>query len=208
MILQEKTQIGLLKEKTKAFNKFKEFKVLVERQSGCNIKILRSYRQGEFTSNEFYNYCKIHGIRQQLKTSYTPQKNGIIEKKNKTIVEMTRSMLKAKSFPKTFWAKTITCALFLLNRCPTKAVFGRAHEEAWSGHKPKVSFLQIFRCIAYSHIAKEHRKKFDDKSEKCIFIGYSDITKYYKLHNPKTGKLVVSRDVQFLENESWTWTQT
>ena len=136
--------------------------------------------------------------------SYTPKKNGIIEKKNKTTVEMTRSMLKAKSLPKAFWAKTITCVVFLLNRCPIKAVFGRTHEEAWSGHKPKVFFLRIFRCISYSHIPMEHSKKFDDKSEKCIFIGYSDITKDYKLYNPKTGKLIVSRDVQFLENESWT----
>ena len=115
---------------------------------------------------------------------------------------MARSMLKAKSLPKTFWSEAITCAIFLLNRCPIKAVFGRILEEAWSGHKPEVSFLRIFGCIAYSYILKEHRKKFDDKSEKCIFIGYNDVTKGYKLYNPETGKLIVSRDVQFLENES------
>ena len=116
-------------------------------------------------------------------------------------------MLKAKSFPKTFSIKVVTCAVFLLNRCSTKAVFGRPLEKSWSGHKPQVSFLRIFRCVAYSHIPNEHRKKFDDKSEKCIFIGYSDVTKVHKLYNLKTGKLIVSRDVQFLENENWTWTQ-
>ena len=83
----------------------------------------------------------------------------------------------------------------LLKRCYTKAIFGRTLKEAWSGHKPKVSFLRFFGCIAYSHIPKEHRKKFDDKSEKCISIGYDNVTKGYKLYNPKTEKLSVSRDV-------------
>ena len=121
---------------------------------------------------------------------------------------MARSMLKVKPLPKTFWEKAITRVVFLFNRCPTKAVFGRPLEKSWSGHKPQVSFLRIFRCVAYSHIPNEYRKKFDDKSEKCIFIGYSDVTKGHNLYNPKTGKLIVSRDVQFLENENWTWTQT
>ena len=194
-----KTWIYLLKQKSKAFNKFKEFKVLVERQSD---------RGREFTSNEFYNYCKSYGIQRQLIASYAPKQNGITERKNKTIVEMARSMLNAKSLPKTFWAEVIACAVFLLNRCPTKAILGRTPEEAWSGYKPEVSFLIFFGCIAYSHITKEHIKKFDDKSDKCIFIGYSDLTKGYRLYNPETRKLIMSRDVQFLKNETWTWTQT
>ena len=121
---------------------------------------------------------------------------------------MARSMLNVKSLPKTFWAEVIACVVFLLNRYPTKAIFGRTPEEVWSGYKPNVSFLRFFRCIAYSHITKEHIKKFDDKSDKCIFIGYSDLTKGYRLYNPETRKLIMSRDVQFLKNETWTWTQT
>ena len=117
-------------------------------------------------------------------------------------------MLKAKSLPKTFWVETVTCAVFLLNWCLTKAVSRRIPNESWSDHKSEVSFLQIFGCIAYSHIPREKRKKIDDKNKKCIFIGYSDGTKGYKLYNPETRKLIMSRDVQFLENEIWTWTQT
>ena len=121
---------------------------------------------------------------------------------------MTKSMLKAKSLPKTFQVEIITCAVFLLNWCLTKAVSRRTPKESWSDHKSEVSFLQIFGCISYSHIPKEQRKKFDDKNKKCIFIGYSDVTKGYKLYNPETRKLIMSRDVQFLENEIWTWSQT
>ena len=59
--------------------------------------------------------------------------------------------------------------------------------------------------MAYPHIPDERRKKLDDKSEKCIFIGYSDTTKGYKLYNPVTEKVIISRDVQFFEDEAWDW---
>ena len=76
-----------------------------------------------------------------MAASYTPQQNDVAERNNKTIVEMARSVLKAKSLPKSFWAEVVTYAMFLLNGCSTKVVFGRTLEEAWSDHKPKVYFL-------------------------------------------------------------------
>lgn len=79
-------------------------------------------------------------------------------------------------------------------------------EEAWSAFKPNVEALRVFGCVAYAHVPVEKRKKFDDKSEKCIFIGYSDRTKRYKLFNPKTSTVIISRDVEFLEHEEWNWT--
>ena len=202
-----KTWVYFLREKSEAFAKFKEFKVYVEKHSGFNLKTLRSDRGGEFTSNEFDKFCKIHGVKRQLTASYTPQQNGIAERKNRTIFEMARSMLKAKNLPKNFWAEAVACAVFVLNRCPTRSVLGRTPEEAWSGNKPDVSFLRVFGCVAYPHIPDERRKKLDDKSEKCIFIGYSDTTKGYKLYNPVTEKVIISRDVQFFEDEAWDWNQ-
>ena len=74
-------------------------------------------------------------------------------------------------------------------------------EEAWSGHKPDVAALRVFGG-ANSHAAAEKRKKFDVKGENCIFIGYNDRTKSYKLFNPVTGAVFISCDVQFSEDES------
>ena len=93
-----KIWIYFLREKSEAFNKFKEFKALVEKQRGYHLKTLRSDRGGEFTSNEFNDYCKQEGIRRELTTSYTPRQNGIAEWKNRTIFEMARSMLKASIY--------------------------------------------------------------------------------------------------------------
>ncbi|KAF8409152.1 hypothetical protein HHK36_005225 [Tetracentron sinense] len=89
--------------------------------------------------------------------------------------------------------------------CPTKSVKNQTPQEAWSGYKPSVSHLKIFGCIAYAQVPEAKRKKLDDRDEKCIFIGYSEKSKAYKLYNPLTNKVVVSRDVIFSEEETWNW---
>ena len=80
-------------------------------------------------------------------------------------------------------------------------------EEAWSGYRPNVAHLRIFWCVAYARVLEEKTKKLDDRGEKCIFISYSDESKAYKLYNPLTNKLVVSRDVIFTQEEEWNWNE-
>lgn len=145
---------------------------------GFYLKILRSDRGGEFTSNEFNGYCKNEGIH-----------NGVAERKNRTIFEMAKSMLKAKHLQKPLWAEAVSCPVYLLNRCPTKSVRGRTPEEAWSLNKPDFSLASFWVCC----IPDEKRKTLDDKSKKCIFIGYSDITRGYKLYNSNTSEVTISR---------------
>ena len=94
-----KTWVYFLKQKSEVFEVFKEFKALVERQSGYQIQTLRSDQGGEYTSNAFESYCKNHGIKHQVTPSYTPQLNGVAERKNRTILDMARSMLKNKKLP-------------------------------------------------------------------------------------------------------------
>ncbi|GMJ04996.1 hypothetical protein HRI_004168800 [Hibiscus trionum] len=77
--------------------------------------------------------------------------------------------------------------------------------EAWSGKKPGIGHLKIFGCIAYAHIPEQIRKKLDDRGEKCIFIGYDERSKAYRLYNPLTKELIISRDVEFDEAEYWIW---
>ena len=86
------------------------------------MKILRSDRGGEYTSNLFRSFCRAHEINHQLTMIYTPQQNGVAERKNRTILDMARSMVKAKHLPRTFWAEAVLCAVYLLNRCPIKSV--------------------------------------------------------------------------------------
>ena len=200
-----KTWVYFLKEKSAALKIFKEFKALTEAESNHKLVAVRSDRGGEYTSNAFQAYCKEQGIRHQLTAAYTPQQNGIAERKNRTILDMTRSMLKEKNLPKELWAEAVACSIYLLNRCPTKSVKRMTPQEAWSGYKPNVTHLRIFGCVAYAQVPEAKRRKLDDRGEKCVFVGYSEESKAYKLYNPLTGKLVVSRDVIFSEEETWTW---
>ncbi|KAL4297638.1 hypothetical protein GQ457_12G007010 [Hibiscus cannabinus] len=131
-----KTWVYFLKQKSEAFGAFKNFKALVEKESGFEIKSLRSDRGGEFTSNEFNDFCKANGIRRPLTVPRSPQQNGVAERKNRTILNMARSMLKAKNMPKEFWAEAVSCAVYLSNRSPTKNMDNVTPQEAWSGRKP------------------------------------------------------------------------
>ena len=118
---------------------------------------------------------------------------------------MVRSLLTRGRIPKSFWPETINWSIHILNRSPTFAVQNMTPEEAWSGRKPAVDHFKIFGCIAYAHIPNEKRKKLDDKGEKCVFLGVSEVSKAYKLFNPLTKKSVTSLDIVFNEENTWDW---
>jgi hypothetical protein len=76
--------------------------------------------------------------------SRSPQQNGMVERKNRSILNMVRSMLKTKKIPKTFWAETVDYAIYLSNRCPTEGLNNMTPPETWSGRKPSVSHMKVF----------------------------------------------------------------
>ena len=118
---------------------------------------------------------------------------------------MVRSILTKSGVPKNFWPEAVNWSVHILNRSPTLAVKNMTPEEAWSGRKPTVDHFKIFGCIAYAHVPEQKRTKLDNKGEKCIFLGVSDQSKAYKLYNPITKKIVISRDVIFDEKIFWPW---
>jgi hypothetical protein len=197
-----KIWIYFLAEKSEAFDFFKSYKARVEKETGTCILAVRTDRGGEFTSQEFINFCEIHG---QLTAAYTPQQNGVVERKNRTIMNMVRSMLFAKQIPKTFWAEAANWSVHVLNRCPTLAVKNKTPEEAWSGIKPSVDHFRVFGCVSHVHVPDSRRVKLDAKSLKCILLGVSEESKAYRLFNPTSNKIIVSRDVVFEEDQQRCW---
>ena len=118
---------------------------------------------------------------------------------------MVRCMLKERKIPKEFWGDAVACAVYLLNRFPTKRIGNVTPEEAWSLQKPRVDHLRIFGSVAFAKIPEEKRTKLEDKSQKCILLGYPENSSGYKLYNPITNKVVMSRDVEFDEQQIWNW---
>lgn len=198
-----KTWVYLLKQKSETFAVFKRFKALVEKEIGKYIKVLRSDRGGEYMLNNFMEFCQDHGIKRQFTTRFNPQQNGVAERKNQTIMNIARSMLKEKHLSNEYWGAAVICSVYILNRSLTKIVKDHVPQEAWSGKSCSVYHLRIFGCVAYAHVPAKMRRKLDDQSEKSIFIGYSEESKAYRLYNPITKKYIISRDVEFEEEEAW-----
>lgn len=115
-------------------------------------------------------------------------------------------MLSEKKVPKTFLPEAVNWAIHVLNRSLTLAVKDVTPEEAWSGNKPYVDYFRVFGCIAYVHTPDARRTKLDDKSVKCVLLGVTEESKAYRLYNPISKKIVISRDVVFAENEVGTGT--
>ena len=118
------------KKGKKTFAIFNKFKALFKNQNGCNIKIIHSDRGGEYTSRKFEEYCKNEGIQKKHIAGYTPQQNGVYERRNRIIVEMPRNMINEKGLPKYFWAEAVHTTVHILNRCPTKALKDKTPVEA------------------------------------------------------------------------------
>ncbi|KAM1739403.1 hypothetical protein ACFX11_015127 [Malus domestica] len=197
--------IYFLRNKSEVFDIFKKFRATVELQSGYQLKKLRSDRGGEYTSTEFRKFCDEMGMERQLTVAYTPQQNGVAERKNRTIVEMAKCMMVEKGVPLDFWAEAVNTAVYTLNRCPTKALDKKTHFEAYSGRKPGIKHMKIFGSICYAHIPTQLRQKLDETSTKCIFLGYGTCEKGYRLYDLVSKKIIVSRDVIFDENTCWDW---
>jgi len=146
--------VYVLKHKSEVFQRFKEWKAIVENSTGMKVKALRCDNGGEYTSGEFAAYLTKEGIRQELTTPHTPQLNGTAERLNRTLIEGVRTMLADSKLPHRFWAEALSTCVYLRNRSPTKSLTGTTPYEAWSGVKPNVSALRIFGCSAYAMCLK------------------------------------------------------
>jgi len=152
---------------------FQKFKVLVEKHSGKSIKILRTDGGGEYTSKVFEKFCEDNGIVHEVTAPYTPQHNGLAERRNRSLLDMTRSMLEMKKMPNTFWGEAVRIAAYILNRCPTKKL-DQIPEEIWTGSKQSAKHLKVFGSLCYMHIPDVKRRKLGDKSEPMILVGYHE----------------------------------
>ncbi|KAL4334311.1 hypothetical protein GQ457_07G006670 [Hibiscus cannabinus] len=191
--------IYLMRYKSEALEKFKEFKNEVQNQHGKSIKALQSDRGGEYLSQDFDELLKECGIVSQLTPPGTPQWNGVSERRNRTLLDMVLSMMSHTDLPTTFWGYALETAAFTLNRVPSKSVQKTPHE-MWTGRRPNMSFMKIWGCKAY--VKHQMFTKLEPKSEKCTFVGYPKEIKGYYFYNEN--KVFVARTGVFLEKELLT----
>ena len=197
--------VSLLKQKLQTFKVFKSFKAQAEREKELKLICLRTDNGGEFTSKEFISFCIAHEIQRHFSTPYTPQQNGVVERNNRTILDMTHAMLKNKNLPKVFWGEVVSTAIYLLNRAPTKSLEGKTPYEGWTWRQPSIKHLKVFGCIVFVKTLGKNLRKLDDRSIPMIFIGYEKGVKGYITFNLVSQTIHITRDVVFKEEKSWNW---
>ncbi|WVZ16441.1 hypothetical protein V8G54_009423 [Vigna mungo] len=189
--------IYVLKNKSETFQKFKEWHTQIENQLGCRLKCLRTDNGLEFVSEEFNGFCKEKGIRRHRTVVGTPQQNGLAERMNRTILERVRCMLLGSGLSKAFWGEAANTAVYLINRSPSSALNFKTPMEVWSGRPADYSHLRVFGSLAFAHVRGD---KLDSRAAKCIFLGYAEGVKGYRLWRlDSPSKLIISRDVIFDE---------
>lgn len=150
-------------------------------------------------------FCGDHGIKHNTTAPYTPQQNGVVERRNQTVVEMVRCLLKSMKVPPRFWGEAVRTAVHILNRSPTKSLRGQTPYQAWFGKKPGVKHLRTFGCTAFVKTVGPGSSKLTDRSVRGVFLGYEPGSKAYRVYDPVNDKLLVSRDVVFDEQRPWDW---
>jgi hypothetical protein len=198
-----KTWIYFLKAKSDVFARFQEFRALVENQTGKKIKVLRSDNGGEYSSRQFVDFYAQNGIRREMTVPYNPQQNGVAERKNRAITGAARSMLHDQSLPLYLWAEACATAVYLQNRSPHSILGKMTPEEAFTGMRPDVEHIRIFGCATFSHVPTERRTKLDPTAQQGILVGYSEVSKAYRIYIASLRKVIVSRDVRFEEDKAF-----
>ncbi|GAB2265737.1 hypothetical protein Dimus_037845 [Dionaea muscipula] len=197
--------VYLLKSKDEAIDKFILYKNEVENQLSAKIKVLRSDRGGEYEA-PFYAFRAEHGIIHQTTAPYSPQQNGVVERKNRTLKEMMNAMLISSGLPQNMWGESILTANYLLNKISRQKV-EKTPYELWHGRQPSYKYLRVWGCLAKVIVPTPKREKIGPKTVDCVFIGYAHNSSAYQflVHESKItdihkNTIMESRNAEFFEN--------
>ena len=168
------TWVDFLHTKYEATNIIIDHIKKLEKGSENAVVTLRSDNGTEFRNGVLNEFCKNHGITQQFSAPRTPQQNGVVERKNRTLVEASRTMLWDAKLPTSFWAEAVNTACYIQNRYLINKIQGNYPYSLMTGKKPTLKHLYVFgsKCFVLKDTS-EYFGKFDSKAFEAIFLGYS-----------------------------------
>ncbi|GJX12213.1 retrovirus-related pol polyprotein from transposon TNT 1-94 [Tanacetum coccineum] len=194
------TWTRFLKDKTEAFDQFEIFSKKIQNQLGCTIVSIRT-DHGKESDNEVQlgEFCNANGTTHNFSAPRTPQLNGVVERKNRTLQEMSRTMLNEQSLLQKFWCNAVDTSTYILNRILIRAILGKIPYELLRGRKPTLDYFREFGSKCFILNTKDHLTKFDPKSYEGVFLGYSQNSKSYIILNKHTRKIEELLNVTFDE---------
>nr|GFB54273.1 hypothetical protein [Tanacetum cinerariifolium] len=172
---------------------------LVQRGLQAQVRVVRTDKGTEFLNQTLYAYFAIEGIQHQTSVARTPEQNGVVERRNRTLVEAARTMLSAAKVPLFFWAKTIATACFTQNRSLVIPRHEKTPYHIINERKQSVKFFYIFGSVCYIVRDGEHFDKLKEKGDECIFVGYSTQSRAFRVYNKRIRVLMESIHVKFDE---------
>jgi hypothetical protein len=163
------------------------------------VKKIRSDNGSEFKNLQVDEYLEEEGIKHEFSAPYTPQQNGVIERKNRMLIDMARTMLGEFKTPECFWSKAVNTACHAINRVYLHRLLKKTSYELLTGNKPNVSYFRVFGSKCYILAKKGRNSKFAPKAVEGFLLGYDSNTKAYRVFNKSSGLVEVSSDVVFDE---------
>jgi hypothetical protein len=163
------------------------------------VKKIRSDNGSEFKNLQVEEFLEEEGIKHEFSAPYTPQQNGVVERKNRTLIDMARTMLGEFKTPERFWSEAVNTACHAINRVYLHRLLKKASYELLTGNKPNVSYFRVFGSKCYILVKKGRNSKFAPKAVEGFLLGYDSYTKAYRVFNKSSGLVEVSSDVVFDE---------
>jgi transposase InsO family protein len=194
------TWVFFLHDKTEVASCFKKFAKRAQNEFEVKLKKIRSDNGKEFDNTNIETYCDEVGIKHEVSATYTPQQNGVVERKNRTLITLARTMLDEYNTPEEFWAEAINTACYASNRLFLQKFLKKTPYELLNGKKPDVSFFRVFGCKCYIYKKRQHLGKFQRRCDIGFLVGYSSKSKAYRVFNRATGIVEETYDVEFDES--------
>src|SRR3954463_10074449 len=191
------TWVKFLKHKDESHSVFFEFCTQIQSEKECKIIKVRSDHGGEFENKFFEEFFKENGIAHDFSCPRTPQENAVVERKNRTLQEMARTMINETNMAKHFWAEAINSVCYIQNRISIRPILNKTPYELWKNRKPNISYFHPFGCVCFIMNTKDHLGKFDSKAQKCFLLGYSERSKGYRVYNTETLIVEESINIRF-----------
>ncbi|KAK1667628.1 hypothetical protein QYE76_055787, partial [Lolium multiflorum] len=188
------------KGKDETHREFITFAKKAQRTYESEIKAIRTDNGTEFKNYTMQEFVDDEGIKHEFSAPYTPQQNGVVERKNRTIIEMARTMLSEFNSPHNFWGEAISTAVHYSNRLFLRPLHNKTPYELLTGNKPNVMYIRVFGCKCLVKNNKGKLGKFETRTIEGIFVGYAENSHAYRYYNRSTGTIEVSCDVVFLED--------
>nr|GEV24569.1 retrovirus-related Pol polyprotein from transposon TNT 1-94 [Tanacetum cinerariifolium] len=192
--------VHFLKKKSQAPEMIMYFIRMVENQNNVKVKQIRTDNRTKFRNHELESFCDERGISHNFSSSYTHEQNNVAERKNRTLIEAARTIMNGSVLSKHFWTEAVRIARYTQNRSIIVKIHDKTPYEIFRERIPDISYFHVFGCPVFIRNHKDHLGKFDAKADDGYFLGYSFVSKSFRVFNTRRQQVEETYHVTFDES--------